>query len=61
MTGMKVFTLSPQQSMHMKELVKPKFSLFDQLIFFEHRPQSMPQTFIYEGKFIYLISKIIIC
>jgi hypothetical protein len=61
MTGMKVLTLSPRQSMHMKELVKLNFSLFDQLIFFEHRPQSMPQTFIYEGKFIYLISKITIC
>jgi hypothetical protein len=53
MTGMKVPTLSPRQSMHMKELVKLNFSLFDQLIFFQHRPQSMPQTFIYEDKFIY--------
>jgi len=58
---MKVLAFSPRQSMHMKELVKLNFSLFDQLIFFEHRPQSMPQTFIYEGKFIYLISKITIC
>jgi hypothetical protein len=53
MTGMKVPTLSPRQSMHMKELVKLNFSLFDQLIFFQHRPQSMPQTFIYEDKCIY--------
>jgi hypothetical protein len=29
----------------MKKLVKLNFSEFDQLIFFEHRPQSMPQTF----------------